>query len=314
MVKLDKISCKLLYELDQNCRLPDVSIAKRIGRSRESVRYRIDQLLQKGVIRKFRAIINYNKVGYQGYELYLNLTGTVKERDEFRNFVLKLGNIYWLGVSEGVWDIGITIYAKSHQEFFEKKEKIFEKYRKLIIKKSAVVVVYELVFPKKYLHGKKSKPLKLFGDVAEFSLDEMDHKIISVLRDDARISLVKLAQKTNSTVDIVRGRMKKMEQRGIILKYTLEVDYNKLNLHLFKVFLYFNEFSKTNENKLIEYCTQKTEISHYGRYVSPWEVELDIMVDSFQSFNKLIRDIKDEFADILLDTEASSVSEEYLLP
>ena len=68
------------------------------------------------------------------------------------------------------------------------------------------------------------------------------------------------------------------------------------------------------KKKLIEYCKQKPEITHFGRYISPWEVELDIMAETFQDFNKIIRYIKDEFADILVDTQASSVSEDYLLP
>ena len=314
MLKLDKIDKKLLFELDQNSRLPDVSISKKIGRSRESVRYRIEQLQKKGVIRKFTTIINFNKIGYQGYELYLNLTGMQKERDELRDYVKGIDNLFWVGVSEGSWDVGLTLFAKNHQDFFEIKQKLFQKFRHLILKKDAVFVIYELMFPKKYIHGKVKDPVEIFGNVENVQIKELDLKLLKILVHDARISLVKLAQELKSTVDIVRGRMKKLVDVGVIVKYSIDIDHNQLGKHLFKVFLYFKKLSKANEKKLIEYCKQKQEITHFGRYISPWEVELDIMTDTFQNFNKLIRDIKDQFADILVDTEASSVSEDYLFP
>ncbi len=313
MVKLDKIDRKLLYQLDLNCRLPDVSIAKKIGRSRESVRYRIDQLQKKGLIRKFHTIVNLNKIGFQGYELFLNLTGTLKERDALRDFLLTRPNVYWVGVSEGSWDVGVTLFARNHNEFFKIKEDLFQKFRKIIIKKTAVIVVNEYLFSKKYILPKKHDPTKLFGKVEHQQLDAKDLKVLSVLVHNARASLIKLSQLSGFSVDIIRGRMKKMEKLGVIVKYTVDIDYNKLGLHLFKVFLYFKEINKSQEKRLLTYCAMKPEIVHYGRYISEWEIELDVMVSTFQHFNSLIREIKDEFSTLLIDTEASSVSEEYVM-
>ncbi len=314
MVKLDKIDRKLIHQLDQNCRLPDVTISKKIGRSREAVRYRIEQLQKKGLIRSFITVINLNKIGYQAYQLYLNLTGTQHERDALRDFILDLPNVYWLGASEGMWDIGVTIFAKSHQDFFDLKQQLFQKFRKIILKKDAVIVVKEYLFSKKYILPNKVEPVKLFGEVENNQIDKKDLQVLEVLIHNARLPLVKLAQKTGLTVDIIRGRMRKMEKMGVIVRYTVDLDYNKLGLHLFKVFLYLKDLTKAQESKLVTYCSTKPEIVHYGRYIAPWEVELDIMVETFQHFNKLIREIKDEFSSILVDTEASSVSEEYLVP
>ena len=62
--KLDLIDRKILLELDKNCRQPEKHIAKAVGRSRESVKYRIQQLEKKGIIDGYLTTINPNKFGY----------------------------------------------------------------------------------------------------------------------------------------------------------------------------------------------------------------------------------------------------------
>jgi len=47
LVKLDLTDRKILIELDKNCRTPEQQIAKVVGKSREAVKYRIQQLEKK---------------------------------------------------------------------------------------------------------------------------------------------------------------------------------------------------------------------------------------------------------------------------
>ena len=42
--QLDKIDKRLLFELNQNCRIPETRLAKMVGKSKEAVRYRIKNL------------------------------------------------------------------------------------------------------------------------------------------------------------------------------------------------------------------------------------------------------------------------------
>ena len=106
------------------------------------------------------------------------------------------------------------------------------------------------MFPMKYIHGKVRDPVKIFGDVDTFPIKDLDLQILKILVGNARISLVKLAQQMKSSVDIIRGRMKKLSDSGVIVKYSVDIDHNKLGKHLFKVFLYFKKLSKLNEKKI----------------------------------------------------------------
>lgn len=62
------------------------------------------------------------------------------------------------------------------------------------------------------------------------SIDEKDLKILEVLQENSRLSFRRLAKKTGYSVATVMSRIKKLEEIGIIKKYTVEIDYSKLGL------------------------------------------------------------------------------------
>lgn len=59
-------------------------------------------------------------------------------------------------------------------------------------------------------------------------IDEIDKKIIDELRKNSRLSMSELGRRVNLSSPSVTERVKQMESFGIIKKYTLEVDYEKL--------------------------------------------------------------------------------------
>ena len=89
-----------------------------------------------------------------------------------------IDHLFWLGVSEGSWDVGLTIFAKSHKDFFEMKQNLFQKFRHLILKKDAVIVIYELMFPMKYIHGKVRDPVKIFKPVRNYNKDASEGEVL----------------------------------------------------------------------------------------------------------------------------------------
>ncbi len=64
------------------------------------------------------------------------------------------------------------------------------------------------------------------------SVDEKDVRIIQMLREDARISYTNMAKRLNITEAAVRKRVKNLENKGVIKKYTVEVDSSKLGYNI----------------------------------------------------------------------------------
>lgn len=61
-------------------------------------------------------------------------------------------------------------------------------------------------------------------------IDTTDKKIIDELRQNSRLSMSELGRRINLSSPSVTERVKQMESFGIIKRYTLEVDYEKLGL------------------------------------------------------------------------------------
>lgn len=61
-------------------------------------------------------------------------------------------------------------------------------------------------------------------------LDDMDKKIIDELNNDSRLSMSELGRRVNLSSPSVTERVRRMESFGVIKKYTVEVDYEKLGM------------------------------------------------------------------------------------
>ena len=75
------------------------------------------------------------------------------------------------------------------------------------------------------------------GSVVNNKIDDLDYKILNILANDARIPIAELSRKLDSTIDIIRARIKKLEEKQIILSYRIAVDLNKLGLEFFKAII-----------------------------------------------------------------------------
>jgi Lrp/AsnC family transcriptional regulator, leucine-responsive regulatory protein len=61
-------------------------------------------------------------------------------------------------------------------------------------------------------------------------IDDIDRKIIDELSKNSRLSMSELGRRINLSSPSVTERVRQMESFGIIKKYTLEVDFEKLGL------------------------------------------------------------------------------------
>jgi Lrp/AsnC family transcriptional regulator, leucine-responsive regulatory protein len=304
--QLDKINRRILYELDKNCRISDNQLAKIVKRSREAVRNRILKLQKDGIIQGFITSINPSKFGYMFFKMYFQLANIPEERKKFYEYFEKLPGLYWFGGNDGVWDFHTTIYAKDVKEFNKLKNKIYTDFKHLIIKRDIGVLVNVRQYPKRYLIKnlkERTEPAMFADDVVENNLDETDKKILNNLVQNARISLVELAKKTKSTVDIIRNRMKKLEEKKIIMQYRIAVDHTKLGYDMFKAFVFFNNLSEQDEKKLFEYAKQNDRILYLIRQLSAWDVEIEIMAESYEEFNRIMDDMRLKFADSMRNYE-----------
>ena len=303
-IKLDLTDRKILAELDKNCRIHNSILAKKVNKSREAVKYRIQQLQKNGIIQEFITSIDPNKLGYFMFKVYLKLENIPDEREKFFDELKRNKDIYWIGISDGVFDCVFAMLSKSITEYYEKINSLLSKWDYLVISKVLGTMVGTWQFNKKFFLEDKNGEFVNFGsDVINNEIDELDYKILNILVNDARIPLMELARRVKSTIEIVRGRIKKLEEKKIILNYRIAVDFNKLGLEFFKAIIYFRKLSEKDEKSLFEWMRTHPNSLYYIRSLAPWEVEFEFAVESYQHFNSIINDLRKKFPNVIRNYE-----------
>ena len=303
-IKLDLTDRKILAELDKDCRIPNSILAKKVHKSRESVKYRIQQLQKNGIIQNFITSIDPNKLGYCMFKVYLKLENIPNEREKFFEELKRSKDVYWIGISDGVFDCVFAMLSKSIVGYYQKINSLLSKWEHLIVSKVLGTMVGTWQFNKRFFtKDTNGQHVTFGGDVINNEIGDLDYKILNILANDARIPIMELARRLNSTIEIVRGRIRKLEDKKIILNYRIAVDFNKLGLEFFKAIIYFKKLSKQDENSLFEWMRTNPNSLYYIRSLAPWEAEFEFAVEDYQQFNQIINDLRKKFPDVIRNYE-----------
>ncbi|MFA5175951.1 MAG: winged helix-turn-helix transcriptional regulator [Candidatus Nanoarchaeia archaeon] len=302
--KLDLIDKKILTELDKNCRIPNSILAKKVGRSREAVKYRIEQLVEKGIITNFITSINPNKMGYYMFKVYLQLENIPEEREKFYEYLKTQKSVYWMGISDGAFDCVFAILAKDIVEYYKLINKILHQFKELIVRKVLGTMVDTHQYNKKFFINDKNGNYVIFGgEKVDNKLDSVDKKLLDILANDARIPITELAKKAESTVEIIRRKIKNLEEKGIILGYRISIDLNKLGYEFFKAIIYFKSLSSENEKALFEWMRTNPSSVYYIRSLTSWEAEFEFVVENYLQFNSIINNLRKTFPTVISHCE-----------
>ncbi len=303
-IKLDLVDRKILSELDKNCRIPNSLLAKKVGKSREAVKYRIEQLIARGIIQKFQVAINPSRLGYLMFKVYLKLENLPDEREKFFEELKSSRDVYWMGISDGAFDCVFAILSRSVEGFYVEINSLLSRWQPLIVSKVIGTMVDVTAYNKKFFLGEKGgSPKIVAGQHSQHIIDATDAKILSALADNARIPIAQLARKSGAGLEAVRGRIRKMEHEGIIVGYRLAVDLNKLGLEFFKAILYFKSLSEKDEQSLYEWMRVHPNSLYYIRSLAPWEAEFEFAVESYQHFNSIANELRKKFPNVIRNYE-----------
>jgi DNA-binding Lrp family transcriptional regulator len=295
--KLDKIDKKILAELDKNCRISDSELAKKVRRSRQTVAYRVRRLTEEGLITGFITSINPNKMGYQLFKIYLKLKNIPERKAVLMDHLRKLTSVYWMGESDGSWDLVFAVYAKEMYEFYEIKNQIFSLFKDIIVDLYGDVLLDVKQYPKMYFDSEISKPAEFGGFTVNNELDALDHNILGFIIDNARATTLEIAVKVSSTPTTVATRLKKMEKLGVIIQYRIGIDLIKLGYEHYKAIIVTESYSKDEEKQLLEYCSHIPQIQYFIRNL--WQIEPEFVVRTYDEYYMIINKLKERFPNVI---------------
>ena len=121
-------------------------------------------------------------------------------------------------------------------------------------------------------------------------MNDTDHQLLALLRDDARMSVTTLAQKLRVSRATVQNRITKLEESGIIVGYTVrlkpEADAHRISAWM-NIAVDGNKAQSVVQALRGEPCVH-TLHSTNGR----WDILAELQADSLEQLNRVLGHIR----------------------
>jgi len=238
MYKLDQRDRQIIFQLDRNSRQSINELATVTKLSRDVVSYRIKQLEKAGVIQKYIAVIDYGRFSYQQIRLYIKLQNTTPEIEEsIALFFVREKHCLIVYQTNGLHDLAAGFLVRSLVEYQQIYDTFLREFRTHVADKAISLFLTYHHFCRNYLVDKKHQDHTVIttGNREPFLYDEKDLLLLNVIKENARITLLDLAQELNMTPAGVKYKLRNLEKQKVILGYKVLLDFSKLGYQYFKV-------------------------------------------------------------------------------
>lgn len=309
---MDVLDRKILFALDQNSRIPLTKLAKQLRVNRNTVEYRISQLVDQGVIKQFVTIFNPLVFNKQLYKIYLQLQDLTPEKENELVSYLQSLPVYWLAKSYGKWDFLVGIHADSPEAFNKIKLKILSKLENHIVNKTVTLMVSAPFFSRDYLVEHKSHVvIKQLMQHTNIAIDEKDKEILRFLSTNSRYKAVDIAEKLTLTTKTVIQRIRRLEKNKVIIQYRISLNLDKIGYKFMKAFISLKNVTEKDHKQFVQYCITIPSLIHLVETIGEWDFEPEFEIKNEQDFYAIINDLRNKFSKIIRSIDVVTIVKEY---
>lgn len=122
-------------------------------------------------------------------------------------------------------------------------------------------------------------------------IDEIDVKILELLQDNARLRRNEIAEKIGLSLPSATDRMNKLEENGIIEKYSAKLNHKQLGKDI-TAFIFVVSESSTHYKDFISHAVQTPEVLECHSITGDGSHIVKIRTDNTSSLEKLLAKIQ----------------------
>ena len=196
---------------------------------------------------------------------------------------------------DGSWNFAFAYWAESDQEFYDFYKGLSKKFRKHIKEKLICPILEYPEFPRGYLIKSKNIISKT-SDKTKINLDSIDLEILKTLSKNARTQLIDIAEKLKLDNMTIHHRIKKLEDKKIILGYKVDIDDAVLERDFYTVEINLKNFSKFEELK--DQILLLNDLSGMSVSIGGYDLEFDLKLKISKEYYEIIDKLKSKFPEI----------------
>lgn len=117
-------------------------------------------------------------------------------------------------------------------------------------------------------------------------VDSIDKKLLEILKENARLSFADLGRKINLSPSAVRERVQKMEDIGVIKKYSIQIDNQKIGYDI-EAFILLKVFQGQLKH-VIQQITKFPQVTEAHRITGSQNIHLKVVLKNQLELQNLI--------------------------
>jgi DNA-binding Lrp family transcriptional regulator len=272
--------------------------------SKQAVEYRLNKLIEKDIIRGFYPVINGAKMGYTYCRLMIVLQRTSPEKEnEIINYLKKDPRFFWIISSQGAYDLLMTMWAKKLTEFRKAIDDFILKYGEFVKNKHESIGTNVIHYQHRYLLEKEeTEEIHLKETEHALEIDAKDREILTLLCENARMHLIKIAEKTKISPKTAAFKIKRMEKQGIIEGYRPIINHTKLGYAYYKVWINLQHGGMREIEQVYHYLKKNPIVLYIVQGINLAEdLDIEVMVKNNQELFDFIKDLRTKFPNLVGD-------------
>lgn len=131
VLDLDENDKKILKIISTNAKIPLIELAKQVGLTSAAISYKLKNLMKNKLILAYKALIDYNKLGYEYFKLDLFIED-IKKKKSLQEFAKIHPNVVYEDRTFGGSDFEFDVELENYDELFKLIEDLKTKFPGLI--------------------------------------------------------------------------------------------------------------------------------------------------------------------------------------
>jgi len=311
LLALDSRDQRILAELFRDGRAHYSTIAKNTQISKDTVSYRIDKLIEAGVMTNISTIIDIRKLDWSSSLILLKLRNLGKTK--IRKFIKYLvRNPFVVEILElvGAWDYAIRFYHKDAAHLNQLASEVETEFAELFDHYSTFFISENILLPYNALFEKYAVTLPMCKPLIQ-KIDALDLRILSAISTDGRKSLAQLQVELKENRMTIYNRINNMRKANIIQGFRPNLFTEKLGFHWYVIGLKLRGRSeakiKTIVNRLKSILLVHFIMTGFGSE----DIIFYIQVKTVQELQQIMYILREEFSKDIKSVDSANTIKDY---
>ena len=290
---LDTKDKKIIEVIDYNSKMPLNEISKKTNLKKDTINFRIKKLEKDKIITLYYCVIDYYKLGFSSYKIYLKVKSSSKQK--IINYFMKILDVKFISELLFEYDLCIFFNSKSQINFYKMYNDFLEIFSQDILKKEFFEVLEQYHFSHPLY--KNSKKFKIEKQKDILKIDETQKQILQNLSLNANMKFIELSIKLNKNSSTLIYSFRNLLDKKIIIGTRPRINYSKLNKIHFIVLISLS----SGLDKVLNYIMTLENVIYISKGFSSFDFEFEVVLNSQKDLNNFLESLTNKFENINFD-------------